>query len=220
MGISQTGNHVVLLGDSIFDNATYVPGERPVIDQLRQHLPKGWQATLAAVDGDTTPGLFDQTQRLPPSATHLIISSGGNDALQELERLNLPVDSMRSALTRLADIHETFETKYRAMLEHVQSLGKHVAVCTIYESVPGLERYLRSTLSLFNDVILREAIRARIPVIDLRHICTLPSDYSALSPIEPSSAGGMKIAKAIAALLLNHELNVQGTLIITGGVNP
>jgi len=119
MGISQTGNHGVLLGDSIFDNATYVSGELPVIDQLRQHLPKGWQATLAAVDGDTTPGLFDQTQRLPPSATHLIISSGGNDALQELKRLNLPVDSMRSALNRLADIHETFETNYRAMLEHV-----------------------------------------------------------------------------------------------------
>jgi len=216
MGINQTGNHVVLLGDSIFDNATYVPGELPVIDQLRQHLPKGWQATLAAVDGDTTPGLFDQTQRLPPSATHLIISSGGNDALRELERLNLPVDSMRSALTRLADIHETFETKYRAMLKHVESLGRHVAVCTIYESIPGLDRSLRSTLSLFNDVILREAIRAQIPVIDLRHICTLPSDYSSLSPIEPSSTGGMKIAKAIAALLLSHDFNVPGTTIVSG----
>jgi len=69
---------------------------------------------------------------------------------------------------------------------------------------------------LFNDVILREAIRARIPVIDLRHICTLPSDYSALSPIEPSSAGGMKIAKAIAALLLSHDFNVPGTTIVSG----
>jgi hypothetical protein len=57
MGINQAENHVVLLGDSIFDNATYVPGELPVIDQLRQNLPKGWQATLAAVDGDTTLGL-------------------------------------------------------------------------------------------------------------------------------------------------------------------
>jgi hypothetical protein len=216
MGINQTGNHVVLLGDSIFDNATYVPSELPVIDQLFQHLPKGWQATLAAVDGDTTPGLFNQTQRLPPSASHLIVSSGGNDALQELERLNLPVDSMRSALTHLADIHEAFEANYRAMLEHLQSLGRHVAVCTIYESIPGLDRHLRMALSLFNDVILREAIRARVPVIDLRHICTLPSDYSVISPIEPSSSGGMKIAKAIAALLLSHDFNVPGTTIVSG----
>ncbi len=217
MGINQAENHVVLLGDSIFDNATYVPGEPPVIDQLRQHLPQGWQATLVAVDGDVTLGLFDQTQRMPQNATHLVISSGGNDALNALEHLNLPVDSMRSALTRLADIQNAFESNYRAMLDHVLSLGRHTTVCTIYESIPGLDRNLRTALSLFNDVILREAIRTQIPVIDLRHICTLPGDYSVISPIEPSSAGGMKIAKAIAALLLaNHDFNAPGTMIFKG----
>lgn len=216
MGINQAENHVVLLGDSIFDNATYVPGESPVIDQLRQLLPPGWQAALVAVDGDVTLGLFGQTKRLPQNATHLVISSGGNDALNALERLNLPVDSMRSALTRLADIQDVFESNYRAMLDHVLSLGRYTAVCTIYESIPGLDRHLRTALSLFNDVILREAIRAQIPVIDLRHICTLPSDYSVISPIEPSSAGGMKIAKAIAALLLGHDFHAHGTTIVTG----
>jgi hypothetical protein len=216
MATKQAESHVVLLGDSIFDNATYVPGELPVIDQLRQHLPQSWQATLVAVDGDVTLGLFDQTQRLPQNATHLVISSGGNDALNELEHLNLPVDSMRSALTRLADIQDVFESNYRAMLDHLLSLGRHTAVCTIYESIPGLDRNLRTALSLFNDVILREAIRAQIPVIDLRHICTLPGDYSVISPIEPSSAGGIKIAKAIAALLLNHDFNAPGTMIAKG----
>ena len=216
MATEQAESHVVLLGDSIFDNATYVPGELPVIDQLRQHLPRGWQASLIAVDGDVTLGLFGQTKRLPQNATHLVISSGGNDALNALERLNLPVDSMRSALTRLADIQDVFESNYLAMLDHVLSLGRHTAVCTIYESIPGLDRHLRTALSLFNDVILREAIRAQIPVIDLRQICTLPGDYSVISPIEPSSAGGMKIAKAIAALLLNHDFNTPGTMIATG----
>ncbi len=216
MGTEQAESHVVLLGDSIFDNATYVPGESPVIDQLRQLLPPGWQATLVAVDGDVTLGLFDQTKRLPQNATHLVISSGGNDALNALERLNLPVDSMRSALTRLADIQDVFESNYRAMLDHVLSLGRHTAVCTIYESIPGLDRHLRTALSLFNDVILREAIRAQIPVIDLRHICTLPGDYSVISPIEPSSAGGLKIANAIAVLLLNQDFNFPGTVITKG----
>ena len=169
-----------------------------------------------AVDGDVTLGLFDQTKRLPQSATHLVISSGGNDALNALERLNLPVDSMRSALTRLADIQDVFESNYRAMLDHVLSLGRHTAVCTIYESIPGLDRHLRTALSLFNDVILREAIRAQIPVIDLRHICTLPGDYSVISPIEPSSAGGLKIANAIAVLLLNQDFNFPGTVITKG----
>jgi hypothetical protein len=35
-------------------------------------------------------------------------------------------------------------------------------------------------------------------VIDLRLICDERADYSAVSPIEPSAAGGGKIARAIA----------------------
>lgn len=43
--------HLILLGDSIFDNAAYV-GEQPdVIEQLRAKLPEGWNATLKAIDG-------------------------------------------------------------------------------------------------------------------------------------------------------------------------
>ena len=44
-------SHIVLLGDSIFDNAAYVRGGPDVVTQLRELLPRGWQATLAAVDG-------------------------------------------------------------------------------------------------------------------------------------------------------------------------
>ncbi len=38
-------SHVVLLGDSNFDNARYVPGEPAVVEQLRRSLPRGWHAT-------------------------------------------------------------------------------------------------------------------------------------------------------------------------------
>ncbi len=34
-------NHIVLLGDSIFDNARYVPGGPSVIEHLRRGLPAG-----------------------------------------------------------------------------------------------------------------------------------------------------------------------------------
>lgn len=46
--------HVVLLGDSIFDNARYVPDRPPVIEQLQKALPPGWRASLLAVDGAVT----------------------------------------------------------------------------------------------------------------------------------------------------------------------
>ena len=43
--------HVVLIGDSIFDNGAYVAGGPDVVTQLRERLPQGWRATLGAVDG-------------------------------------------------------------------------------------------------------------------------------------------------------------------------
>ena len=47
-------NHVVLLGDSIFDNGVYVPGEPPVIDQVRERIADADSAILLAIDGDIT----------------------------------------------------------------------------------------------------------------------------------------------------------------------
>jgi hypothetical protein len=34
--------HLVLLGDSVFDNAAYVGGGPDVVAQLRARLPTGW----------------------------------------------------------------------------------------------------------------------------------------------------------------------------------
>ena len=56
--------HVILLGDSIFDNARYVPGGPPVIDQVREALPQGWLASLLAVDGSITEDFCDQLARI------------------------------------------------------------------------------------------------------------------------------------------------------------
>lgn len=66
--------HLILLGDSILDNGAYTNGQPPVIDQLRGHLPAGWKATLAAIDGSTTDDIPTQLAGLPGDATHLVLS--------------------------------------------------------------------------------------------------------------------------------------------------
>ena len=63
--------HIVLLGDSVFDNAPYVASGRDVTSTLRRHLPSGWQATLLAQDGAVLANVRDQAQSLPSDATHL-----------------------------------------------------------------------------------------------------------------------------------------------------
>lgn len=73
--------HIVLLGDSIFDNARYVPGGPSVVEHLRRALPAAWRATLLAVDGSVAADVVRQLADLPADATHLVVSAGGNDAL-------------------------------------------------------------------------------------------------------------------------------------------
>ena len=198
--------HVVLLGDSVFDNGAYIAGAPDVVRQLRTHLPPGSQATLCAVDGYVTANVPGQIHRIPSGATHLIVSAGGNDALHHMPVLDETANSMAAALERLADIAASFRQDYKAMLEVVLAQGLPAAVCTIYDPrFPNyrLQRLAVTALSLFNSVILREATQAGIPVIDLRLVCDDDRDYA--NPIEPSAQGGDKIAAVIARLVSDHD---------------
>ena len=202
--------HIILLGDSIFDNAAYVAGGPAVIDQVRQNLPTGWQASLLAVDGDTAAGALRQLQRLPVDATHLVLSVGGNDALNCLPQLDAPASNLKQGLAKLSRLKSEFKISYQMLIKDLLGLSRPLLVCTIYDHVPGLPPELATALGIFNDVILREAIRNRLPVLDLRMICTEHSDYSVVSPIEPSSQGGAKIASRLVAAVRTHDFTVSG----------
>jgi hypothetical protein len=194
--------HLVLLGDSVFDNAAYVQGGLSVIDQVRARLPLGSKASLLAVDGDTASAVHAQLQRLPDDATHLVLSAGGNDALGCLAQLELPITSVKQALVVLAKLQNAFRDSYARLMASLVAFDKPTLVCTIYDSVPGMPQALQTALSLFNDVIVREAMRHQWPVLDLREVLTEPADYSVVSPIEPSSAGGEKLARQLLAHLI------------------
>ena len=214
--------HLVLLGDSIFDNAQYTGGSPDVASQVRKLLPRGWGVSLLAVDGSTTANILDQVQRLPKEATHLVLSVGGNNALTEASRLgisffNFPGTPTSRALDTLADISDDFESRYRSAIDACLQPGLLLGVCTIYNGCfpdKSYQRIASLALAIFNDVILRVAIERSLHVIDLRLICTRPADYA--NPIEPSSIGGEKIAKAIVALVTESGGHVRGTRIFAG----
>ena len=90
--------HIVLLGDSIFDNSRYTEGGPDVISQVRQLLPVNWRASLLAVVGSTTEDVPPQLQHLPPDSSHLVLSVGGNDALMNSSILHNPADSTSQLL--------------------------------------------------------------------------------------------------------------------------
>jgi hypothetical protein len=191
--------HVVLLGDSIFDNAAYVAGAPDVVRQVRRRLPTGYGATLLAVDGGRIADVPRQLRGVPEDATHLVLSVGGNDALASGDFLAAPAGSTAEALAGLSDIGEGFERRYLAMLAEVLARGLPTAVCTVYYPrfpEAGLQKVALAGLTVFNDPIIRAAFAHGLPLLDLRLICTEEEDYA--NPIEPSARGGEKIARAIA----------------------
>ena len=211
--------HVVLLGDSIFDNERYTAGGPAVIRQVRSLLPAGWQASLLAIDGSVADDVPRQAGRIPSDATHLVLSVGGNDALRESSIIETRVSSVGEALGLLANIAETFGRSYRRAVEACKERGLPLAVCTIYNGCfPDqiFQRVASVAIMIFNDVIIRSAVENDLPVIDLRSICAAAEDYA--NPIEPSSVGGEKIARAIADLVTRP--NAGGARVIGPRIAP
>lgn len=208
--------HVVLVGDSIFDNAAYVPVGESLVEQLRRRLGSEWKATLLACDGSLSGDVQRQLGRLPGDATHICVSAGGNDALAVRPFFyNVPISGL-AALNSLADIQLQFRRDYARMLMSVAAHRRPTVVCTIYDAIPELEPREKAMLSLFNDVIVTLAVESRLPITDLRHICTDPADYSSISPIEPSERGGAKIVRAICDVLTMHDFTVARTVAYPG----
>lgn len=205
--------HVVLLGDSIFDNAAYVRGKPCVIEQLTAALAGNGRATLLARDGDRAADVAGQSSGLPDDATHLVVSVGGNDALDHAGLLRRPIESSAELLGELARIQAAFRATYAAMLDAVRARRLPTAVCTIYDSNFEAPRKTLAdvALAVWNDVILRCASEVGVPVLDLRRIFRAPSDYA--NAIEPSDLGGAKLAAALVELVTTHGFTTPRTTL-------
>lgn len=208
-------NHLILLGDSILDNAAYTAGGPAVISHVQGQLPGDWRTSLIAVDGSTTDDVYLQLQQLPTDATHLLLSVGGNNALMCSHVLDAPVASSAEALILLGSVGHDFELAYRALLQECLALGLPLVICTIYHGNfpdPDYQQRVAVALTVFNDVILRVGAENRLKVIDLRLVCNSAQDYA--NPIEPSVIGGAKIAAAIVRAVTEPAHAARGANVV------
>lgn len=207
--------HIVLLGDSIFDNKFYLePNEPDVCAQLQAQLKPGDRALRLAVDGDSIEHIAAQAERLPTDATHLFVSIGGNDLLRQLGYLGETAASVYEVMDRLAHTADAFTTAYENMLRLLLPHELPMVVCTIYNPrfpVQELQLAATTALRVFNDCIIQCALGAGIPVIDLRAVCNELGDLA--NPIEPSAQGGEKIAQAILRVIDQHDFTARHTRI-------
>ncbi len=197
---------LVLLGDSVIDNAAYVrPGEPDVPAQVRARAA-GWRVDCRALDGSTTGDVIAHQLAAPvPEGAAVFLSVGGNDALMSIDLLADPTPTtFGAAMERLDAVRNAFRQRYATLVDAIASASGRVMAATIYHpAFDGSERALQAAaegaLAGFNDVIQREALRAGFRVLELRTLFDSLDDYA--NPIEPSAIGGAKIARAIAAWL-------------------
>ncbi len=206
--------HIVLLGDSIFDNIAYVRGMPDVITLLHEMIPQNWQATLKAVDGNLVEDVGRQLLEIPRDATHLVVSAGGNNAIKNADILGMKVNSAAEVFEILSNRIGEFEINYRKMLEAALNYNLSTTVCTVYYpnfSELAFQKIATAALSAFNDIIIKQAVLAGVPILDLRLICNEKSDYA--NEIEPSSRGGGKIAAKILEVVGKHDFSNKRTTV-------
>ena len=208
--------HVVLLGDSILDNAAYTGGGPDIAAQLHNLMPPRAHVCLLARDGDMTIDIEGQLKELPLDATHLILSVGGNDALMHSDFLMEEAASVAEVLLQARALADAFGLAHCEVLKALKKTGLPFAVCTIYDcnfAEPRTAQLVGTALSLFNEAIVRNAVELGAPVIDLRSICCETADYA--NEIEPSVVGGAKIARALWRVVEKHDWDKQLTTIYT-----
>lgn len=209
------GQHLVLLGDSVFDNRAYTGGEPEVAAHLQAILPS-WRVSLRAVDGSTTRELAAQLVDFPADATEVVVSIGGNDALDNVDLLELPVGSTSQALDLFEARVQAFDSNYRSAIEAVVALGRSTTLCTVYNgNFEGAQASrIRVALMMFNDVIYRTGLSLGLNVVELRSVCREAVDFA--NPIEPSGVGGRKIALAIAGAVGAREPAARRSVLSAG----
>ena len=200
---------IVLLGDSIIDNGAYVrPGEPDVAKQTQALLPRHI-VVKRAVDGAVCADVLCSQLSDLRREDHVILSAGGNDALQHIDLLEVSTEAMpREVLARLGKIREEFHRTYAKLLDRLALTRAPVLVLTVYNPSfdsdgrdIAYQKAAEGAVSIFNDVIQQEAHRRSFDILELRTLFTDRADYA--NPIEPSALGGAKLAQAASAWVEN-----------------
>lgn len=197
----MTPRHLVLLGDSILDNAPYTRPAPDTAAHLRRLIGQEWTVELLALDGARMADMREQVARLDrPSVA--VLSIGGNDVTRHVSLLSGPATSARDVIGELLAIVEAFGAQYDAVLDSLRPVVRRLVLCTIYDvplEPPELARLARVPIALLDDRIVRAGAARGLEVIDLRAVCTEAADFTL--EIEPSAQGARKIAQAIAAVV-------------------
>ena len=178
---------VILMGDSVLNNANYVPAGKSVYDSLKSKLSK---VINLAKDGATISDLYGQLDKIPVDLnntnTYIFISAGGNDILNKRTELS------STEIRRLFDSYMEFLKALRTKLGSVK-----INILNLY--LPSNPRYqtYKTSIEQWNQLIQSSSnkVGEMYNVVDLHALLKIPDDF--VYDIEPSESASDKIAYLI-----------------------
>jgi molybdopterin converting factor small subunit len=181
-------NTLILMGDSILNNANYVPEGTSVYAFLKQKVSN---VINVAKDGATINDLYAQLDKIPielnNSQTYIFISAGGNNILS-----NSTTKLNKDQIIQLFNTYIDFLKALRAKLSNVK-----INILNLY--LPTNPRYqsYKSSVDQWNQLLKEYSnkIGETYNILDLHTLLTSPEDF--IYDIEPSKTASDKIAYLI-----------------------
>lgn len=184
---------IILLGDSIIKNNSYVKNGKGIDDILKEKT--NGKTYCYAEDDSTIVDVYRQLSSIPVElnreSTIIFLSSGGNDIIKNYMEKDTNTNNM--------SVLNTIFIAYKKLVKSIQTKmnkSKLVLIDIYYPSNIKYEQYkpvLVEWNKLLNDFINEP--NSNLSIIKISSEITDPTDFTL--NIEPSDTGGEKIAEQI-----------------------
>lgn len=188
----DNNNVIVLLGDSVFKNNSYVPQGKSIEDILNKKI--GGKFYCYAMNNSKTYEIQSQINKIPLELnnehTTIFLSAGGNDILDKY------VEGSNANLNEL-DYLNTIFGSYKNLVKAIKTRMNKSKLVILDVYYPTSTKYLpyKNIISEWNKKIYDYAKQNHIELLKVSALLTKPTDFAL--DIEPSESGGEKLAEAI-----------------------
>ena len=192
-----TKRNIVVLGNSVFDNRSYVSTTSSIPYLLNEH--EYLNAQVYAMDGAKIENINKQLQQSLKAINNihqtLFISVGGNEILTYKEKENANKNEEKKQIIKFID--DIFGD-YRNVLKNYE-FKCNVVLCNIYIPYSKKNTIYETCIQLWNKKILSYAQNNNYKFMKLDEILYKKEDFA--DKLQPSRIGGEKIVKHMISFI-------------------
>ena len=188
---------IVVLGDSVFDNRSYVSTTSSIPYLLNEH--EYLNAKVYAMDGAKIENINKQLQQslkaIDNNEQTLFISIGGNNILTYKDSNTSNTKEEQKKITNFVD---TIFGDYRNILKNYD-FKCNIVLCNIYVPYNKKNSVYEKCIHLWNKKLLAYAENNNYKVMRLDNLLYKKEDFA--DNLEPSKLGGEKIVKHMVSFV-------------------